>query len=384
MAVHVPSIETAERDAGLLDTGRRSAPAGAMRVLRLQRSVGNRAVTVLVQRQPLRQRRRPLDVIGQCVEGEIPEPRSLADAIQRRQIDPDAPEAMQHLPHFDFVQWLGTQGFEQRDRARLVGWSWEVHLEHLERQRERMLRGEDLVRGPYGQGRVVPRDPAKFARPRRRGEWLKAVVIGGVEYVVDLGRGVVHVGRYGKASVKAIWDPSELEELTDNDLAFFSLVLRVFTEPVEVVTKIATGYSTALAARHWLTKEQEEQVKQAASGAIPNLVKELIGKHLAKKLIISIVMGPLIEKLAARVTNEVIKRGLAKAKGAPLLILSLLGMLDKAHTAARRLKEEEPVLYRYLEPDGLHIAWFLVEEPMKEVRKELEKSLADQLGPRRR
>jgi hypothetical protein len=158
----------------------------------------------------------------------------------------------------------------------------------------------------------------------------------------------------------------------------------VFTGPVEVATKIAAGYSAVIAARRYLTKEQEQQLKQAAGGAIPNLVQELIGKQLAKKLLIAVAISPLIERLATRIANEVIKRGLAKAKGAPLLVLSVLGMLDKAHSAAGRLKEEDPLLYRYLESDGLHIAWFLVEEPLREVRKQLEQELANQVGRARR
>jgi hypothetical protein len=367
----------------------RGPPAGAgvrsrphARVLDLQRRAGNRAVTALVARQRLRQRRGPLDRIDKCYVGEPAVPHSLADAIRRRQIDPASTDAAQHLPHFDFVEWLGTQGLDREDQARFVNWSWEIHLEDLAEEHRRNIQGEDLFPAdhPWKYPTTVPRDPSKLAKPRRRGQWLKAVVMGGVEYVVDLGRGVVHIGRYGKASIKAIWDPSELQELTNNDLAFIALVGRVFTEPVEVMTRIAAGYSAAIAAQKYLTKDQEDQLKEAAAGAIPNLVEKLIGKQLAKKLIIAVAVGPLIEKLAARVTNEIIKRGLAKAKGAPLLVLSILGMLDKAHTSARRLKRDDPLLYRYLESDGLHIAWFLVEEPLKEVRKQLEKSLADQLG----
>jgi hypothetical protein len=373
-------------------------------VVVLQRHAGNRAVAALargdaspasspaqlqrrrlVQRQRLRERRNPLLVIEKCVEGEVPAPHSLADAIRRRQIDPvSSPDAAQHLPNLDFIQWLATQDLEWRDRLRLVQWSWEIALDDLAEEHERMLSGESLERNFYFEGRMRPNDPSKLARPRRRGEWLQSFVVGGVEYIVDLGRGVLHVGRYGKAAIKATWDPSELEELTSNDLAFFALILRVFTEPTEIVGKIGTGYAAALAARHWLTEEQEQQVKQAASAAIPDLVKELIGKQLTKKLLIGTVVGPVMEKLAVKVTNEVIKRGMAKARGAPLLILSVLGMLDKAGAAAGCLKDKYPVLYRYLEPDGLHIAWFLVEEPMEDIRKELQDELTRQLGQPRR
>jgi hypothetical protein len=81
--------------------------------------------------------------------------------------------------------------------------------------------------------------------------------------------------------------------------------------------------------------------------------------------------------LAAQVSSELLKKVAGKVKGAPLLVLSILGMMDKAGEASKELQDRYPALYRYLEADGLHMAWFLVASLEKELRKPLE----SQLGP---
>lgn len=252
--------------------------------------------------------------------------------------------------------------------------------------------GPGYVRHPHGGVLWVP-DMAEWYRSTRPqsgfkpgeavGELVKTVVVGGVEYVVDLGRGVLHIGRYGKATVVAIWDPSELKDLTSNDIAFIDLIYRIVTNPEKVLETIITGFAAAMAAERELSEEQKQKGKQLAQEAAAEFGQKQLGKWLVQKALITALVGPLMRRIVARVSSELAKKVVSKAKGAPLMALSVLGLMEKAGEASKRLKKRYPLLYNHLEPEGLHIAWFLIEPHEVELRRQIEAELGRRghIGP---
>lgn len=245
-------------------------------------------------------------------------------------------------------------------------------------------RGPGQVRTGGGATTRVP-DVEAWYRSRRRqsgfkpGEamagLLKHVVVGGVEYIVDLGRGALHVGRYAKATVIAIWDPSELKQLARDDVAFIAMVYRLLRHPRESVERIALGYAAVLAVKNKLSPREQEQVRASVAARLPETVQKLLGKMIAKKIVITALVQPLLAKISARLQSSLAKKFVSKLKGAPLLALSVLGIMDKAHTARGRLEADNPLLYAYLEAHDLEMAWFLVEPHLAEIKPQIEAKL---------
>jgi len=318
--------------------------------------------------------------LEQCVEGEVPAPRSLAEAIRRRQIDPDAPADMGFLSDIAFLEFLSSQGLERRDFERLSRWSSQIFRYNTRLQNERSQQGEDLYADFYSRGRNRARDRSKWQKRPQPGEWFESFAMGGGEFIVDLGRGTLHIGRYSKATVVAIWDPSELRELARDDVAFIGMVVRVITDPVDTVKTIGAGYAATYVLANYLTPEQQQEIEESISDILPTMVKKKIGKYLAKKLVISAMLQPVLSALAKRVTSALLAKGVKKAGGAVLVVVSILGLMEKAKSSSDRLAKSDPRLHAYLVAHDLHMAWFLVEDHVDVIRRQVRVALGKEIS----
>ena len=344
-------------------------PLTVQTLSRLQSVAGNQAASIVVQRQP----NAGVKPMQRQAEGKPAPPRSVEEAIDRRRLQEFDPNA---LDHWTFAEWLETTEMSSEVKGVFHRWSWDRHIKSMFRWGE--IRSKQLGHYKGGTfGVFTKRRDEKGPPPRQPGWWTKSLAVGAFDYAVGLGKGVVHGGRYGVAFTKAaiFGDEGDLRSLLADDAAFLMLIGSLLANPIDTAAKVAAGYTAIVASERYLTKDEVEKIKTSIVSNLPETAWKMVGKHLVKKAAISAITPIIAARIGPLVTNELIRRGAAKAKGAPLMILSVLGMMEDARAASLRLKAKYPSLYAHLQQDNLHMAWVLVEPHEAEIRAEITEQL---------
>jgi hypothetical protein len=226
-----------------------------------------------------------------------------------------------------------------------------------------------------GPGPDVPTRVAS-SPPTVQRNFLGDVIRGAGSYIADLGRGVKRTAKGLK-----FWDSDAMTKIAQENEAGFRLFKRLATggyqgakDMVEEMLVVGTGgflVWSALPAS--IQKQASDKFDEAAKGIMQKIIAKQVGKLIVHKIVKQIAIKAVQTELYKQIAKKLgATAGLSSTGiGVPVAMLGIQGMIEKASGSADRLKSQFPVVYDRLEPKDLHMAWFLVEDHVPELLKEL-------------
>lgn len=225
-----------------------------------------------------------------------------------------------------------------------------------------------LLRGERHEPRALPERVPTVQRGVLG--FLGGVIKGGASYVADLGRGT-------KRMVKSwrFWNSDAMIRIANENAAACRILKSIVASPKAYFEEMLGLTIGGLITSESLSPEVRSAAKTKFGDAAESIIANIVAKQIGKTIV-----NKLTRRLAARAVASGIYKKLARKLaigaafkttgiGAPVFGLGMLGLIEKASAAARRLERKYPSIYRRLKPKDMHMAWFLIEPHVPELNR---------------